>query len=232
MLPIFTPSLSSDNWRSLELKLIAIANNEKRKLAPRDRLANNALSLAQSYARKQEWGNLFLFLMERRIIVESEPKPEKVCLPKPVRKPSIDTIRGKLKSLLVEVLYSDRAIGLVTIQVRLAELKFFITDKVLREYLSQFSRKGFIRKSSASVARFTVYALQLTDVIDKAEWLPVSMAFKIAKSNGCECSFPFFRTRSEASDPDGKIAEFYAQYGIEYKFDHNDRDIYRWRVAD
>ena len=231
MLPIHTPSLSSDNWRSLEVKLIAIANKEKRELEPRDRIANNALSLAQNYAQKQEWGNLFRFLIERRIIIESEPEPIKICLPKPIRKPSIDTIRGKLKSLLVQVLYSDRAIGVVTIKARLAELNFFITDKVCREYLSQFSRQGFIRKSSASVARFTVYALQSTDVIDKAEWLPASMAFKIAKSNGCECSFPFFRTRSEASDSDEKITEFYTQYGIEYKFDHKEMDIYRWRIA-
>jgi len=226
MLPILTPSLSSDNWRSLELKLIAITNKEKRELAPRDRVTNNVLSLAQSYARKQEWGNLFRLLIERGIIIEAEFKPE----PKPVRKLSIDTIRGKLRSLLSVVLYNDRAIGLVTIQSRLANLGFFITDKVLREYLSQFSRQHIIRKSLASVARFTVYALQSTSVIDKAEWLPASMSFKIAKSNGCKCSFPFFRTRPEASDPDEKIAEFYAQYGIEYKFNHKEMDIYRWRV--
>ena len=230
MLPILTPSFSSDNWRSLELKLIAIANKEKQELAPRDRLANNALSLAQSYARKQEWGNLFRFLIERKIIAESVSKPRKVCVPKSVRKRSTESVRGKLKSLLVEILYSDRAIGTVTIKAKLAKLGFFITDRVCQEYLSQFSKEGSIYKSSASAVKFTAYALKPTDVIEKTEWLPVSAAFKIAQSNGCKCSYYFFRVRSDASDSVKKVAKFYAQYGIEYKFDHNDRDIYRWRV--
>ena len=230
MLPILTPSLSSDSWRSLELKLIAIANREKRELEPRDRTANNVLSLAQSYARKQEWGNLFRFLVERKIIAESVSEPKKVCVPKPIHRRSAESVRGKLKSLLLEVLYSDRAIGTVTIKAKLAERGFFITDRVCQEYLSQFNKEGSIYKSSASAIKFTAYALQSTDVIDKAEWLPVSAAFKIAQSNGCKCSYYFFRVRSDASDSVEKVTEFYAQYGIEYKFDHNGGDIYRWRV--
>jgi hypothetical protein len=236
-LPIQIPQLTSDQWRSLEKQLIAIAAKEKAELEPRDRLVNNSLFLAQGYARKSQWGDLFRFLIERNIVkIEgsaiAEPPPRKKRNPKAPNPPKSQflSIKNRFKNVLPQILYSDRALGIQTIAVKARELGIKFSDRLCQEYLNQLAKEGVIYKT-LQLHKYSAYALQQTDAIAPEEWLPASVAYRIAVENGYKNSYHFFKNRPYVRTPSpDKVAEFYAQYGIEYDFEHDHMDNQKWRI--
>ena len=176
---------------------------------------------------------------------KSEPKPRKaIAAPPPKRKPkpnatkppkatekrvSNQSIRNTFKNLLPQILYSDRAIGIQTIAAKSKDLGFKIIEKSCQEYLNQFAKEGIVFKAIAE-HKYTAYALQSTDVIDVAEWLPAQIAYRIAVANGYELSYRFFKQRPFNRVCRDKVAKFYAEYGLEYRFGHKEGENHKWRV--
>jgi len=213
MLPILVPQFKPDQWRSLERQLIKIAGKEKEKLQPRDRLVDKSLALAQSYARRLQWGDLFRFLLERNIVCIAEPPPKP---PKPPRPPKV-CLKNRFRDLLPEILYSDRAISTYTVKARAKVLGLEMIDRLYREYLNQFEKEGTIYRTQIQL--YSAYSLQPTDKLDREEWLPDKIAYRIAVVNGCQNSFYFFRNRLDA--------DYYMQFGLEYSEEKS-----MWRCCD
>lgn len=161
---------------------------------------------------------------------KSEPKPNATKPPKATEKRvSNQSIRNTFKNLLPQILYSDRAIGIQTIAAKSKDLGFKIIEKLCQEYLNQFAKEGIVFKAIAE-HKYTAYALQSTDVIDVAEWLPAQIAYRIAVANGYELSYRFFKQRPFNRVCRDKVAKFYAEYGLEYRFGHKEGENHKWRV--
>lgn len=236
-LPIQLPQFAPEQWRSLEEQLIAIANREKLELEPRDRIVHKALPMVQHAAKSKQWTYVFDFLEERGVIeikVETTEKMKaltpRIKTPKATPRPKIyrQSLKERFKVALPEILYSDRALGIKTIKDKAEKLGIRFSDRTCREYLSQFANCGLIYRA-IETPKYAAYALQQTDLIDPNEWMPASIVYRIAVQNGYKNSYQFFKNRPYTSSRE-LVAKFYSQYGIEYKFDHDCMDNFKWRL--
>lgn len=89
---ILIPESLSSTWQNLERDLNKIAAREKSSYEnPKDRVVNNALSLAQHYAKNRQWSSLYSYLNDRKIVAKPkikavrQPKPKVIKPPKPKR---------------------------------------------------------------------------------------------------------------------------------------------------
>lgn len=229
MLPIQLSEFVPEQWKAIEKRLIAIANQEKEELEPCDQVVRKILATVQYAAKNKRWNEVSARLIERNIIKIKTAKSE---IPKPI-KPKAKPIKPKKKRFklaLPEILYSDFGLGIGTIANRANDLGIELNDRVCQEYLKQFAREGLIYQV-VGIHKYTAYALSETDAIDPNEWLPASIIYRIATQRGYKHSYnyfksrPYIRTQSQES-----VAAFYAKYGIEYKFEYKPGDNLRWRL--
>ena len=162
--------------------------------------------------------------------LKPQSKPKATKPPKGERGVSPDSIRQRFKALFPQILHSDRAIGIQTVLSKANELGLDITYDLVKEYLYQFSKEGVVFKAIKE-HKYNAYALQPTDEIDPLEWLPAEIAYQIALKNGYDGSYNYFRNRPHSWNiPNERLANFYAQYGLEYRFGHKVSENHKWRV--
>lgn len=228
-LPIKLSQFDPDQWRAIEKRLTAIANREKETLEPRDQVVRKVLATVQYAAKNKRWNEVLKCLIERNIIKIKTVEEAQISKPRTSKTKSIKPKKKQFKLALSEIFYSDFGLGINTIANRANDLGIKLSHRLCQEYLNQFAKEGLIYKV-VDIHKYTAYALHETDTIDPNEWLPASIVYRIAIKRGYKHSYNYFKSRPYGSSSKETVIAFYAQYGIEYKFEYESMDNLRWRI--